>query len=186
MGCQSTTCVNGYRSWIIGARLSAYAQFRTGNATEGEDVTGLTCTLRPEQIGQVVEIEERTFAQPWTVDDFEWVSRDEGAINLGLWKDETLVGYAIGAIEGAGFHLASLAIDLPYRRQGWGSRLLCASMARAATRGCQTCRLEARRSNDAALQMYQKFDFAVDGVGRRFYTKPVEDAWLLSRPLSAL
>lgn len=144
-----------------------------------------TLNLTAHEIRRVLEIEERAFTHPWTLADFEWLSQDERSLNLGLWKEEALVGYSIGTIEGRVFHLASLAVDPTCQRQGWGSRLLRASLERAARRGCRSCRLEVRRSNDVAFSLYGKFGFAVDGVRRRFYTKPVEDAWLLSRPLPA-
>jgi|APSaa5957512622_1039677.scaffolds.fasta_scaffold25411_2 [ribosomal protein S18]-alanine N-acetyltransferase len=144
-----------------------------------------TLALTPVEIRQILEIEERTFPHPWTLADFEWLSQDELGLNLGLWRHESLVGYAIGTVEPTGFHLASLAVDPLYQRQGWGSRLLGAALTRATHRECRSCRLEVRCSNRAALRMYEKFGFAVDGVRRRFYTKPVEDAWLFSRPLPA-
>ena len=124
------------------------------------------------------------FAQPWTLTDFELPAQDDRAQNLGLWRDEELVGYAIGMVESSTFHLANLAVAKQYQRQGWGSRLLLAALERAEERGCSLCRLEVRRSNAAAQKMYRKFGFAVDGIRRRFYTKPAEDAWLFSRPLS--
>jgi ribosomal-protein-alanine N-acetyltransferase len=139
--------------------------------------------LAPGEIRNVLAIEQRLFAHPWTLADFEWLSQDGRSLNLGLWKGEELVGYAVGAVDGPVFHLASLAVDGPCQRRGWGGRLLHASLERAAGRGCRSCRLEVRRSNVAAQRLYAKFEFVVDGVRRRFYTKPVEDAWLLSRPL---
>ena len=148
-------------------------------------MTAAILCLTPDEIRRVLEIEESAFSHPWTVADFEWLSQNERSLNLGVWKGEALVGYAIGAVEGAVFHLASLAVDSTCQRQGWGSRLLSGSLERAARRGCRSCRLEVRRSNEVALNMYGKFGFAVDGVRRRFYSKPVEDAWLLSRSLAA-
>ncbi len=141
--------------------------------------------LSSAEIQRVLEIEERTFPHPWTLADLEWLSQEKQSLKLGLWQGENLVGYVIGTIEESVFHLANLAVDVPCQRQGWGSRLLRTVLDRATELKCRSCRLEVRHSNMAALHLYQKFGFAVDGVRRRFYTKPVEDAWLLSRPLPA-
>lgn len=141
--------------------------------------------LTSAEIQRVLEIEERTFPHPWTWADFEWLSQEECSLKLGLWQGENLVGYVIGTIGASVFHLANLAVDVPCQRQGSGGRLLRTALDRATELRCRSCRLEVRRSNRAALYLYQKSGFAVDGVRRRFYTKPVEDAWLLSRPLPA-
>jgi len=142
-----------------------------------------TLSLSPGEIQRILQIEERAFSHPWTLADFEWLSQDSSSLNLGLWQGDALVGYAIGTVEEKVFHLASLAVDSPFQRQGWGSRLLHVTLVRATDLACRSCRLEVRRSNQAALCLYKKFGFAVDGVRRWFYTNPSEDAWLLSRPL---
>ena len=43
----------------------------------------------------------------------------------------------------------------------------------------QRATLEVRRSNDPARLLYERFGFAVAGVRRAYYTKPVEDALVL-------
>ena len=141
--------------------------------------------LGPAQVEHVLEIESRSFEQPWTLADFEWAAQDEDMLKVGLWNEGQLAGYAFGVVESRIFHLASLAVDAPYRRRGWGARLLTAILDRARARGCHTCRLEVRRSNAAALQLYRKHGFDTAGLRRRFYTGPVEDAWLLVRALEA-
>lgn len=146
--------------------------------------TAATLDFSAGEIRRVLEIEQTAFSQPWTLADFQWLSHAEHSVNVGLWQDAELMGYAIGVVEGTTFHLASLAVDPDRRRLGWGSRLLQAALKRAADRGCTSCRLEVRQSNMAALGMYEKFGFAADGVRPRFYTNPVEDARLLRRTLS--
>lgn len=142
--------------------------------------------LSPQELVDVLRIEEGCFSQPWTHADFVGVARDPRTVAVGLWLPEGLVGYAIGSVGGATFYLASLAVAEPHRRRGWGSQLLGAALERARGRNCLRCRLEVRRSNGAAQGMYRKHGFSVAGVRRRFYTSPVEDAWLMARPLDAL
>lgn len=130
-------------------------------------------------LAEVLQIEQRAFSHPWGWADFEGVARDSRSVTVGLRLDERLAGYAIGTVDRGTFHLLSLAVDGDCRRRGVGSRLLAASLERARRRGCRRCRLEVRRTNEAALQMYRKSGFTLEGVRRRFYTDPVEDAWLL-------
>lgn len=140
-------------------------------------------SLSRDQIQRVLEIEQGVFSHPWTLADFQWLRQDECSLNLGLWKQDLLVAYAIGVVEEQVFHLASLAVDPGHQRMGWGSRLLRIALEQATEKGCRSCRLEVRDSNHAAMCMYRKFGFAADGVRRRFYTNPVEDARLLRRSL---
>lgn len=141
--------------------------------------------LSAAAVGQALEIERRAFGDPWSLADFELVTADPRAINVGLWQADTLVGYAIGTVEVHGFHLASLAIDAGHRRQGWATRLLTAALERARSRQCRQCWLEVRVSNEPALRLYRKSGFVVEGVRRRFYSSPVEDAWLMGRPITS-
>ena len=45
--------------------------------------------------------------------------------------------------------------------------------------GAERATLEVRRSNDPARLLYERFGFAVAGIRRAYYTKPVEDALVL-------
>lgn len=147
--------------------------------------TAAPLRLTPGEIRAVMSIEQRAFPHPWSLEDFEWLAGEEKAIKLGLWRAEQLVGYAIGTVDGRSLHLASLAVEEGFRRQGWGSQLLQAVLQRGQEHGCRDCELEVRRSNEAALHLYRRFGFAVNGVRRRFYTNPVEDAWRMRRSLAA-
>ena len=134
---------------------------------------------------RVLQIEEESFSVPWTTAEFQLAAADVRAVNLGLWRGERLAGYAIAFDEAGELHLASLAIEESHRRQGWGSHLLRQVLARAAERGCRSCRLEVRESNRPALELYRRHAFEVTGAKRRFYTGPVEDAVVMVRQLSS-
>lgn len=148
------------------------------------DVKEMRALSQDHLLVRVLQIEEESFSEPWTTADFQLVAADDRAVNMGLWRGERLVGYAIAFEEAGELHLASLAIEEPHRRQGWGSHLLRQVLARAAERGCRTCRLEVRASNRPARELYRKHAFEVTGERRRFYTGPVEDAVVMEKQLS--
>ena len=102
-------------------------------------VSELPTLSHGQLVKRVVEIEEQAFPEPWTLADFELLASDERAVNLGLWYGERLVGYAIAYVESDEFHLASLAVEEEYRRQGWGTHLLQHMLARGVVRGCTVC-----------------------------------------------
>jgi ribosomal-protein-alanine N-acetyltransferase len=80
--------------------------------------------------------------------------------------------------------LLNIVVAPAARRSGVGSGLLRAAVERAASRGCRRLFLECRRSNAAALNLYRRAGFSVDGVRRNYYPcsdeRPAEDALLLS------
>jgi len=130
---------------------------------------------------RIMQIEQRSFSQPWRIEDFQLLVRDERALNVGLWHGAELAGYALGYIDAelAELHLASIAVDVHYRRQGWGGLLLTEILSRASQRQCQVCRLEVRASNSGALRLYERFQFEASGRTPSFYTDPSEDAVLM-------
>lgn len=121
-------------------------------------------------------IERRSFGNPWTLAEFQLLTHDTRSLNVGLWCDRNLVGYAIGYAEGADFHLASLAVEPAWRRRGLATRLIESILEKAWQRGCTVCRLEVRPSNRAARALYEKLGFEVAGEIPRFYTDPKEAA----------
>ena len=128
---------------------------------------------------RLIRLERGSFSQPWTVDDFQLLAADDRAINVGLWRGSELAGYALGYVEGEEFHLASLAVEAAHRRRGWGSRLVREVLHKAVLRGCCRCRLEVRRSNAAAIILYERFGFHQVATKQRFYTSPAEDALVM-------
>ena len=124
----------------------------------------------------VLAIERRSFRDPWTLAEFQLLSEDPRALNVGLWHDRHLVGYAMGYTEGADFHLASLAVEPPWRRRGFATWLLKSILEKAWHQGCTACRLEVRPSNTAARALYEKLGFEAAGEIPRFYAEPEEAA----------
>ena len=70
-------------------------------------------------------------------------------------------------------------IDPDRRRAGHGARLLAAVMQAAAREGATAATLEVRRSNRAALALYERMGFRVEAVRVDYYEQPREDALVL-------
>jgi ribosomal-protein-alanine N-acetyltransferase len=78
-------------------------------------------------------------------------------------------------------HINTLAVDEGERRQGIATALLQHVLADLAAAGATHATLEVRRSNAAALRLYERLGFAVAAVRPAYYTEPVEDALILWR-----
>jgi ribosomal-protein-alanine N-acetyltransferase len=76
--------------------------------------------------------------------------------------------------------VVSLAVRPDARRRGVADRMLRHLLAHAGG-PVQRAYLEVRRSNRAAIAMYERFGFHTAGVRKGYYEHPKEDALLMER-----
>ena len=88
---------------------------------------------------------------------------------VGLWL---MVGEA---------HIVTLAVREGQRRHGLGELLLITAVEVAVAHGQEVMTLEVRRSNEAAVSLYQKYGFTRVGVRARYYDNR-EDALIMTTP----
>ncbi len=137
----------------------------------------------PSEVDAVLAIEEASFTNPWTRDMYlgELAHRDVSFCYLALNTDRLVVGFCSLWRVVDELHINNLAVAPPYRRAGVATSLLMHLMGEGARLGAVRATLEVRRSNDPARRLYERFGFTVKGIRRAYYTKPVEDALVLSR-----
>jgi ribosomal-protein-alanine N-acetyltransferase len=149
------------------------------------------------------------FLSRLTVIDIPALEKVEEETRLAFWGEENYrrflgespdyFGYKAVVLKGfgegilVGFYLArSLFEDLEmlkvgvspgYQRHGIGRRLMESAYAEGVRRGCQRCFLEVRKSNGNAIKFYQDQRFRICGTRLQYYSDPVEDAWIMERPL---
>jgi ribosomal-protein-alanine N-acetyltransferase len=78
-------------------------------------------------------------------------------------------------------HVNTIAVDPARRRQGLGTRLVQHVIQEARAAGAHDATLEVRRSNTAAIQLYERLGFRVEAIRPKYYTEPEEDALILWR-----
>lgn len=122
-------------------------------------------------------IEREVFTDPWSRRSFEEILDLRHVRGLVIEDDAgTLAGYAVySAVAGEG-EILNLAVATGARRRGAGQALLSAALDRLAAEGAATVFLEVRRSNQAAIKMYEAAGFAALGVRPDYYRRPTEDA----------
>lgn len=135
--------------------------------------------LAPIHLHRLMEIEQRSFANPWSEADFCYLLADRAALCLGVLHRGELVGYALGYLAGRDFHLANLAVEPAYRNRGWAGQLLGRILRLAAEQGARCCALEVRAANRAARALYRKAGFRVVGRRPAYYRAPPDDAVLM-------
>lgn len=128
----------------------------------------------------VLAIERASFSQPWTEDMF----RAELTENRFAWffvavAGADILGYIGGWLVADELQVVSLAVRPDARRRRVAARLL-AHLLDHAGRPVHRASLEVRRSNQAAIAMYERFGFRPVGVRRGYYDEPKEDAVLMA------
>ncbi len=135
--------------------------------------------VRRQDLQAVLALEEECFPHPWTRGMLEQeLRRKDGVFLVACFQGE-LMGYS-GALyileEG---HVTNLAVQPPERRKGVAARLLLRLIEDGSARGIRYLTLEVRRSNLAAIRLYEEFGFTAVGERRRYYLDDDEDAVIM-------
>ncbi|MBQ2765958.1 MAG: ribosomal protein S18-alanine N-acetyltransferase [Clostridia bacterium] len=133
-----------------------------------------------EDIPALCALEKECFSLPWSEAGFAEFFDNDCAHALVAEADGEICGYVgMYLILGEG-EITNLAVSGKYRRCGAATALLDRLFN---TEGLCRVLLDVRVSNTAARALYEKCGFKVDGIRRGFYSKPREDALLMSREI---
>lgn len=117
----------------------------------------------------------------WSPSAFEAALSEPYGLFFTAWAEDVLAGYGIAYRMMDEAEILNLAVLPEYRRQGIGAALLSRLLTPASDAApCRTF-LEVRRSNAAAIALYEGFGFQTVGVRRNYYVSPREDALLMVR-----
>jgi [ribosomal protein S18]-alanine N-acetyltransferase len=139
-------------------------------------------SMQDADIGQVLRIEQASYAFPWT----DGIFRDCLRVNYTCRVAEigvVTVGYGILSVAAGEAHLLNLCVADAYRCRGIGRRLLARLLLAAGDAGAKEAFLEARPSNTSAIRLYQSLGFTQIGMRRGYYqaVDGREDAIVLKR-----
>lgn len=133
---------------------------------------------------QVCNIEQETFSDPWTEEDFRSSYNEPNNEYLVAEQEGVIAGYCgYWGIAGEGY-IYNVAVKKEFRRNKIGYQMLKALLTESSSRGIASFTLEVRYSNEAAIRLYESLGFEKAGIRKDFYSKPKEDAvimWL--RPI---
>jgi ribosomal-protein-alanine N-acetyltransferase len=119
----------------------------------------------------------------WTRRDYQDVA---GGVNRG-WVAESegrVVGFLVARQLGDEIEVLNIATALEVRREGAGEALLKTALDWGRSAGARRAFLEVRASNLAARAFYEKHGFGPAGRRPKYYTAPIEDAFIFALDLS--
>ena len=142
-------------------------------------------TPRPEDLLQVVALENRSFTDPWSPQALEQeLVSDRLRLPLVAEAAGKVVGYLMAWKIVDQLHVVNLAADPDFRRRGVGTALLRAAAGQASGMGLVEITLEVRESNREARAFYLGHGFAATGLRRGYYANHGEDAVIMTHRVS--
>lgn len=139
----------------------------------------------PSLLANLSRIEAACFDRPWGATGLGETLAQAGAAVVYLpLSDDELDAYCLYQRVVDEVEILQLCTHPTAQRRGLGRRLVAAVLAEAESAGCVAVFLEVRRSNVAAIALYQGAGFSVCSVRRDYYPPlhgdgPSEDALLL-------
>lgn len=125
-------------------------------------------------------IEAACFSQPWSATSLELLTKDGIGVGFVCLSDGRVAAYGgmICAVDEG--QITNIAVHPDFRRRGMGDALVKALLRYAKDERLDTVTLEVRASNAAAIALYRRNGFAEVGRRKAFYTKPTEDAIIMT------
>lgn len=135
--------------------------------------------MEPEDAADAARLERETFSVPWSEEAFREETGREDRLFAAAYLDGLLVGYCGMIVVCGQGDITNVAVKKAFRRRGIAERMLKTVFAWGGQMGLCAFTLEVRKSNAAAIALYESLGFATEGVRRNFYEKPREDALIM-------
>lgn len=134
-----------------------------------------------DDITAVADIERESFSDPWSENAFYAhlsLSYSRSFVVRFLGKP---VGYICCEHLIDEMSLLNIAVDKVMRRRHIAEKLMTMMTDICRYMGCVLFTLEVRESNTSAQVLYNKFGFRNEGKRKDYYTKPKEDAYIMTK-----
>lgn len=135
--------------------------------------------MRESDLKEAARLERLYFSLPWSEEQLRESLSQPGYLFLAAEEAGKVIGYA-GLLkvldEG---DITNIVIEETYRGRGLGTKLTEALLEEGRKCGLKAFTLEVRAGNLEAVHVYEKLGFVQEGIRRRFYERPVEDALIM-------
>ena len=136
--------------------------------------------MKESDLEEVLQIEKKSFADPWSRRLFKETLSFPHSINFVLQEaNGALLGYINFYLIGEEAHMLNLAIHPDWRKKGLAAQLLNHAIDFLKRRKAAHFFLEVREGNLDAIRLYGKFGFQMIGRRKRYYVETNEDALVM-------
>ncbi len=134
-----------------------------------------------KDIKTVADIEAECFTTPETESSVRSVIENSVYEAFVAEVDNEIVGHIITMSTVGDMDILSVAVRPVFRKKGIGQKLMENLIAKAYENNIYDVFLEVRKSNIAAISLYEKMGFEKIGERKNFYDLPKEDAVLMKK-----
>ena len=135
--------------------------------------------LTEEYVDQVCVLEEEAFSMPWHRESFlEMIENVNACYLVGIINNQVVASCGLRNIVGDG-EITNVVTATDMRGKGIGKMMLLKLMEQGIQMGVEAFTLEVRKSNEAAIHLYEKLGFVTEGIRKNFYEEPKEDALIM-------
>lgn len=134
-----------------------------------------------DDLDEVLSIEEANFSVPWTANGFLAFLLRADARFLVAEEDGKIAGYCGVILTPPESDITNVCVAQEKRRKGIARMLLQTLQSDLSELDIHTIHLEVRKSNQAAISLYEHLGFLPDGLRPNYYESPTEDALLMSK-----
>lgn len=125
----------------------------------------------------ILALEAQSFGNPWTPERFEAMrSSPASRIYVARQGGGEPLAFCAGWLIDDELHVHTVTVHPEHRRRGIALGLLRYVLEHS---GAARATLEVRRSNVAAISLYERLGFKVSAVRQRYYENPSEDGLIL-------
>ncbi len=136
--------------------------------------------MKQEHIPEVAVLEKLCFSSPWSAQSLELLTKEGIGMGVVYIEDGKVVAYGGMLCVVDQGQITNIAVHPDYRRKGIGRAITGALLKHAMDEKFEEVTLEVRKSNEAAQAMYRGMGFRAIATRPGFYSKPVEDAVIMT------
>jgi ribosomal-protein-alanine N-acetyltransferase len=135
--------------------------------------------LLPRDLPAVLEIEAKSFAFPWSEDDFMRCLRHAACVCMVAECGDRVAGFLVYELKKDRIRIFNLAVAPSYRRCGVATQMIKNLTDKPSLQSRRWVSLGVRETNLAAQLFLRARGFRAVSILRQFYTETSEDAYLM-------
>ena len=139
--------------------------------------------MNKTDLARVMDIESKTFVAPWKESEMLYELEDNKFAHLAvILLNNNVVGFYDYWHTFDSATIAQIAVDPIYQRQHLGSLLMEEIIKDAKAKKVRTITLEVRKTNEKAVNLYQKYGFKTTLTKEKYYSNG-DDALYMMKEL---
>ncbi len=127
---------------------------------------------------EVMRIENQSFDDPWTTEQFIGCLRTRNVIGMVAELDDRVVGYMVYEFHKNRLHLKNFAVDFDFRRKGVGRAMVQKLISKLGNQRDRLM-LEVRESNLPGQLFFRSLGFRAEAIVDQPFDNCDEDGYLM-------